>query len=121
MPAVWHCVPHAPQFCGSVLVLVQTPLHLVFPVGQLHAPLTHFSPPEQAWPQAPQLVGSTCVLTQALARYREQGVWGHDPVLPEEGFGRLRRALLGSGFLSREVPFTNCVDNRLAEEAVAKG
>src|SRR5204862_3267741 len=58
------------------------------------------------------------VLTRALARYRAQGVWGHDPMLPEEGFGRLRRALLGSGFLSREVPFADCVDNRLAEEAV---
>jgi hypothetical protein len=71
IPAVWHCVPHAPQFCGSVLVLVQTPLHLVFPAGQLQAPLTHFSPPEQAWPQAPQLVGSTCVLTHALAQASE--------------------------------------------------
>jgi len=61
------------------------------------------------------------VLTRALARYREQGVWGHDPVLPEEGFDRLRRALIGNGFLSREVPFADCVDNRLAEAAVATG
>jgi len=61
------------------------------------------------------------VLTRALARYREQGVWGVNPVLPEDGFDRLRRALLGSGFLSREVPFADCVDNRFAEEAVAKG
>jgi len=59
------------------------------------------------------------VLTRALARYKEQGVWGHDPVLPETGFDRLRRALLGSGFLSRQVPFADCVDNRLAEAAVA--
>lgn len=61
------------------------------------------------------------VLTRALARYKEQGVWGQDPVLPEQGFNRLRRALLGNGFLSREVPFAECVDNRLAEEAVASG
>src|SRR5437764_1314880 len=59
------------------------------------------------------------VLTRALARYKEQGVWGRDPVLPEAGFDRLRRALLGSGFLSREVPFGDCVDNRLAEAAGA--
>ena len=59
------------------------------------------------------------VLSRALARYKEQGVWGHDPVLPEAGFDRLRRALLGSGFLSREVPFADCVDNRLAEEVIA--
>jgi len=61
------------------------------------------------------------VLTRALARYKEQGVWGQDPVLPEEGFNRLRRALLGNGFLSREVPFADCVDDRLAKEAIASG
>jgi len=63
----------------------------------------------------------TVVLTGALARYKAQGVWGTDPVLPEAGFDRLRRALLGSGFLSRAVPFAECVDNRLAEQAVAAG
>jgi NitT/TauT family transport system substrate-binding protein len=60
------------------------------------------------------------VLARALARYKEQGVWGRDPVLPEEGFDRLRRALLGSNFLSRAVPFAECVDNRLAEAEIAK-
>jgi NitT/TauT family transport system substrate-binding protein len=59
------------------------------------------------------------VLTRALARYQGQGVWGRDPILPEAGFDRLRRALLGSGFLSRAVPFAECVDNRFAEAAVA--
>jgi NitT/TauT family transport system substrate-binding protein len=59
------------------------------------------------------------VLTGALARYKGQRVWGRDPILPEGGFDRLRRALLGSGFLTRTVPFADCVDNRLALEAVA--
>ena len=59
------------------------------------------------------------VLTRALARYKAQGVWADNPVLSEEGFARLRRALLGSGFLKREVPFAECADNRLAEAAVA--
>jgi NitT/TauT family transport system substrate-binding protein len=59
------------------------------------------------------------VLTGSLARYKAQGVWGTDPVLPEEGFDQLRRALLATGFLSHTVPFEDCVDNRLAEEAVA--
>ena len=59
------------------------------------------------------------MLSRALARYKAQGVWAEDPVLSEDGFARLRRALLGSGFLKREVPFAECVDNRLAEEAVA--
>jgi NitT/TauT family transport system substrate-binding protein len=59
------------------------------------------------------------VLAGALDRYKRQGVWGNDPVLPDEGFGRLRRALLGSCFLKRAVPSAECVDNRLAREAVA--
>jgi NitT/TauT family transport system substrate-binding protein len=58
------------------------------------------------------------VLTGALARYQAQGVWGTDPILPEEGFDRLQRALVGSGFLALSVPFVDCVDNRLAEEAM---
>ena len=59
------------------------------------------------------------VLSRALARYQAQGVWAENPVLSEDGFARLRRALLGSGFLKREVPFAECVDNRLAEAAVS--
>jgi NitT/TauT family transport system substrate-binding protein len=59
------------------------------------------------------------VLTRSLVRYKEQGVWGVNPILPEEGFERLQRALLGSGFLQRAVPFADCVDNRLAQEAIA--
>ncbi|MGH7093040.1 MAG: hypothetical protein ACREFB_05845, partial [Stellaceae bacterium] len=57
------------------------------------------------------------VLAGALARYKAQGIWGTDPILAEEGFDRLRRALLGSGFLAHTVPFADCVDNRLAQEA----
>jgi NitT/TauT family transport system substrate-binding protein len=59
------------------------------------------------------------VLIRSLARYKEQGVWAADPRLSEEGFDRLRRALLGSGFIKRAMPFAECADNRLAEEAVA--
>jgi NitT/TauT family transport system substrate-binding protein len=61
------------------------------------------------------------VLSRALGRYQAQGVWAEDPVLSEDGFACLRRALLGSGFLKREVPFAECVDNRLAEAAAAEG
>ena len=61
------------------------------------------------------------VLTRSLARYQAQGVWGRDPVLPEEGFDRLRRALVATGFLSKPVPFAECVDNSLAEAVIAEG
>src|SRR5579863_8591821 len=54
------------------------------------------------------------LLTGAIARYQAQGVWGHDPILPEEGFARLHRALLAAGFIGRGIPFAACVDNGIA-------
>lgn len=57
------------------------------------------------------------LLTRSLARYKEQGVWASDPVPSEEGFDRLQRALLGSGFLGGPVPFAKCVDTSLARAA----
>ncbi len=59
------------------------------------------------------------VLAGALARYRTQRVWGDDPVLPEDGFDRLRRGLVSSGFIRRPIAFQACVDNRLALQVVA--
>lgn len=58
-------------------------------------------------------------LTGALRRYQAQGVWASDPILSEDGFNRLRRALLGSGFIKRAVPFAECLDSGFAEKAVA--
>ncbi|HXC27655.1 MAG TPA: ABC transporter substrate-binding protein [Stellaceae bacterium] len=58
------------------------------------------------------------VLAGALTRYKAQGVWASNPVLSQEGFDRLQRALLASGFLARSAPFADCADNTLADEAV---
>lgn len=54
------------------------------------------------------------VLEGSLARYTSQGVWATGPQLPEEGFMCLQRALLSSGFLSRPVPYADCVDTSFA-------
>jgi hypothetical protein len=59
------------------------------------------------------------VLTRALARCQAQGVWGHDPVLPEDGFDRLRRSLLSSGFIRGAASYGACVDNRFARQVAA--
>jgi NitT/TauT family transport system substrate-binding protein len=59
------------------------------------------------------------VLTGALARYQAQGVWGRDPVLPEDGFDRLQNSLVSSGFTRRPVPYAACVDNRFARWVLA--
>lgn len=57
-------------------------------------------------------------LAGSLARYQAQMVWGRDPVLPEDGFDRLRRGLVSSGFIRRPVAYEACVDNSLAEEII---
>lgn len=60
------------------------------------------------------------VLGRALARYQRQQVWGGDPVLPEDGFSRLRRSLVSGGFVRHPPDFAVCVDNRLARAACAE-
>lgn len=60
------------------------------------------------------------VLARALARYQAQRVWGADPVLPEDGFDRLRRGLVSGGFIGRPPAYRACVDNRLALRVVAE-
>ena len=59
------------------------------------------------------------ILSQALARYQAQGVWGSDPVLPEDGFDRLQRSLLSSGFIGGVASYAACVDNRFARRVLA--
>jgi NitT/TauT family transport system substrate-binding protein len=59
------------------------------------------------------------VLSGALARYQTQRVWGGDPVLPEDGFDRLRRGLVSGGFIRWPIAYQACVDNRLALQVVA--
>ena len=56
----------------------------------------------------------------AVARYLDLGIWGRDPVLPRNGFERLRVALLSGGLIEREIPFEDCVDNSLADAVVAE-
>ena len=42
-----------------------------------------------------------------------------DPVLRREGFDRLQAAMRSGGALNRAIPFERCVDNSLAEQALA--
>jgi len=60
------------------------------------------------------------VLTAAHARYQSQSVWGRDPVLPEDGFDRLRRCLVSGGFIGRPTPYAACVDNRFAARVLTE-
>ncbi len=57
-------LPHAPQFAGSLMVLVHRPLHVTKPVGQpiWQTPFWHAWPAPHAMPQPPQFAGSFVVL-----------------------------------------------------------
>ena len=59
-------------------------------------------------------------LAGSLARYQAQLVWGRDPILPEDGFDRLRRGLVSSGYIRRSVAYEACVDNSLAKQVIGE-
>lgn len=58
------------------------------------------------------------ILASSVGRYRSLGLYAATPVMPREGFERLQQAMLQSSALSHEIPFEDCVDNTLAEEAM---
>jgi NitT/TauT family transport system substrate-binding protein len=57
-------------------------------------------------------------LVAALARYKALGVWGRTPILPRDGYERLKDGLVSGGFCTG-VDYATAVDNRLADAAVA--
>ena len=59
------------------------------------------------------------LLTAALRRYYDLGIWGRDPILPRAGYDRLVAGLVSGGFV-RGTPFETAVDNSLAEEILAQ-
>lgn len=59
------------------------------------------------------------VLIGAIGRYQALGVWGEHPVPRQEGFDRLKAALLSGGWIDRDTPYSSCVEPRLAERVLA--
>lgn len=59
-------------------------------------------------------------LAAAIGRYRALGLYASSPVMPREGFDRLQTSMLSGGALPHPIPFDACVDNSLAEQAVAE-
>ncbi len=60
------------------------------------------------------------ILAATIDRYRALGLFAADPVLQREGFDRLQAAMRSGGALDYEVAFERCVDNSLAEQALAE-
>lgn len=59
------------------------------------------------------------IFASAIDRYRALRLWGSDPVIRREGYDRLHGAMRSAGVLGRDVAFGDCVDTRLAEQALA--
>ena len=55
----------------------------------------------------------------ALGRYKTLRVWGRSPILPRDGYDRLKDGLV-SGDFCRGVDYATAVDNSLADAAVAE-
>jgi NitT/TauT family transport system substrate-binding protein len=58
------------------------------------------------------------LLCAALARYRALGIWSPNPILPRDGYERLKAGLVSGGFVRAATPYEIAVDNSLAEAAV---
>lgn len=58
-------------------------------------------------------------LAACIDRYRGLGLWGKNPILPRDGFERLRASGLSGGLFTNGAAYGTCVDNSLAEEAIA--
>jgi NitT/TauT family transport system substrate-binding protein len=63
---------------------------------------------EAAAPFYPGIPGD--VLTRALARYRDAGLWARTPAVSRQGFARLADGLLSGGFIERTPIYEDCVD-----------
>jgi NitT/TauT family transport system substrate-binding protein len=57
-------------------------------------------------------------LAAALARYQALGIWGRSPILPRDGYERLKDGMVSGGFV-KGTDYAIAVDNSLADEAVA--
>lgn len=68
------------------------------------------------FPEVPALI-----FAAAIDRYRALELYGPDPVTRPEGFDRLAAAMRSGGALTRQIPFEECVDNSLAEQALTDG
>ena len=57
-------------------------------------------------------------LTACIARYKALGLWGHDPVLPKDGFERLKGACLSGGLIENGAEYADCIDTSLARAVI---
>lgn len=57
-------------------------------------------------------------LTACIERYKSLGLWGHNPVLPKDGFERLKSACLSGGLIESSAEYDDCIDSSLARAVI---
>ncbi len=58
------------------------------------------------------------MLTACITRYKGLGLWGVNPILPRDGFDRLKASGLSGGLFKTGAAYGTCVDNSLALEVM---
>ena len=58
-------------------------------------------------------------LAAALDRYKALGIWGRSPILPRDGYERLKDSMVSGGFV-KGTDYAIAVDNSLADAAVTE-
>ena len=81
----------------------------------------HAQPPEAiaevVRPYFPAIPSQRLVV--ALNRYKALGIWGRTPILPRDGYERLKEGMVSGGFV-HGTDYEVAVDNSLAEASVAE-
>ena len=60
----------------------------------------------------------TDTLAACIERYKNLGIWGRNPLLPREGFERLKAACMSSGQIKYGADYDDCVDNSVARAVI---
>lgn len=58
------------------------------------------------------------VLAACIARYKALGVYGRNPILPRNGFERLKEACIFGGLITHGAAYEDCVDTQAAQDAI---
>jgi NitT/TauT family transport system substrate-binding protein len=53
------------------------------------------------------------ILVASLQRYRDAGLWAHNPAVSKQGFNRLGSSFVSGGLLQRQPVYEDCVEQTL--------
>lgn len=59
-------------------------------------------------------------LELSIRRYKTLGIWGKNPILPRDGFERLKASCISGGLVSNKVAYTACVERTFAEAVLSE-